>query len=969
MSAGEQPASSHRFASGHILAGRFRIVRLAGRGGMGEVYEAFDQELKETVALKLIRADLTSEPRRIERFKREIRNSRRISHPNVCRVYDLFQTPEGLTFLTMEFVAGETLLHLLRRETKLTPEAALPIARQICAGLSGAHAQGIIHRDLKPGNILIADGQPARVAISDFGLAFDLAPLTDDESTMTIRDGAAMGTPAYMAPEQVDGSQVSPATDIYALGLVLYEMVTGERPFAAGTPISEAARRLTEPPRAPSLHNPELPSLWSAVILRCMARDPAQRFSSATDVIESLEGKRVLAPPTVPGSRRNLIIAGLAAASGLIALVLWPKRAERPEAAERLYRQGMIQLRDGAYLRAVRSFEEASKLAPQDPMPQARLAEAWNELEAPEPAREAALKIALSGSDAQRLNRRDALHLQAIRQTVTRDFPAAIETYREALRVAPSNETEFALIDLGRACERNGSNNEALSHFEEASKVDPLNAWAWLRQAVIHGQSAEYARMSSALDRAEKLYRDADKLEGLTEVYFQRGRFAAQQGRLADARTALERAMNLAQTAGNPFQAVRSAMALSRVTLLEGRPEEAQAQAAKAVAMAEAESLEYAVPTGLLELGYAHSVRREYTEARKCFDEALRLSRRHRDRAREALSLLALGFVNLREPATEDEGARQTAQALVYLKANLYRNDAMLALNNLSRYQRNRGEYAKALEGFEQQAEFARQENDKRQEFLALDGAASVRLRQEEYTHALRRATEAHAAAGAIDDPSLQAFAARRMAEAEWRLGEFAQAEKNLDVAAASPGLAPSVAAIRAEMASARLDFGAAARAVAQWRKLQPNAPPEDAALQHWVLARDAAHTEANRAIDRALAAAALVRDPILRASIELHCAEVLADLGSGDKARRLAQEALPALERAAKRESKYRAHLLLARTDTARRPEHLRNASRAWDELIVRISGAPAFPSRPDLAKLRRLHAGLETSLARPTV
>jgi tetratricopeptide (TPR) repeat protein len=968
MQPAEQPASP-RFPKGHVLAGRFRIVRLVGRGGMGEVFEAYDQELKEPVALKTIRGDVAGEPRRIERFKREIRSARRISHVNVCRVYDLFQTPEGETFLTMEFVAGETLHHRLRRIGKMTPQAAMPMVRQICAGLAAAHAQGIVHRDLKPGNILLGDGDPPRVAIGDFGLAFDSTPLTENESTLSIRDGAALGTPAYMAPEQVEGAAVTPATDVYALGLVLYEIVTGQRPFAGATPISEAARRLTEPPRAPHVLSPSLPPVWSGVILRCLARNPAERFQSAWDVIDALEGKRPASalPAPRPTSRRALWIFGLAAAAGLAAVLLWPNGPSRPEAADRLYRQGVLQLRDGAYLRAVRSFEEAIKAAPSDPMTQARLAEAWNELEAPELAREAALKISLE--DGQRLDRRDRLHLRAIQQTVTRDFRAAIDTYREAFAAAPSSEKTFALIDLGRACERNGSNNEALAHFEEASKLEPENAWAWLRQAVIHGQGADYARMSEYLDRAEKLYRTADKLEGLTEVCFQRGRFLTQQGKPAEARTALGRAANLAQTAGNPFQQVRAAMMMSRVSLLEGQVEEARAEAAKAIAMAEAESLEYTIPTGLLDLGYASYFRRDFAAARVSFDEALRMSRRHRDRAREALALLALGIVNLREPSTEDEGARQTEQALSYLEANRYRSDAMIASNNLSRYHRNRGEYAKAIEGFERQAEFARQEGDKRQEFFALDGVASVLLRRDDYAGALRRAAEAQAAASAATDESLRAFAARRLAEAEWRLGEFGKAEKHLAEAAPAAGMAASIAGVRAEIALARLDYPGAARHVAEWRKLQPNAAAEDAALQHRILARAASgKAEAQREIDRALEAASSLRDPVQRAATESMCAELLADAGAEDRASRIALAALPALEQAGKLESRYRTHVLLARTDRARRAEHLRDATQAWADLQARLPGS-TFASRPDIEKVRRTQKELETPKGRAAV
>ncbi len=967
----EQPESSHRFAGGHVLAGRFRVVRLIGRGGMGEVYEAFDQELKEIVALKLIRAELANEPRRIARFKQEIRNARRISHPNVCRVYDLFQAGEGMqkiTFLTMEFVAGETLLHLLRRETRLTPEAALPLARQICAGLQAAHQHGIVHRDLKPGNVLLSAGTAGRAVISDFGLAFDTTPLTDDESTMTLRDGGAVGTPAYMAPEQIEGAAVSPATDIYALGLVLYEMVTGQRPFSGATPLSEAAKRLTEAPKPPDVHQPGLPDRWKAVILRCLVRDPAGRMQSAAEVSDALDGKiSVPAAQPVRLPRRKLI-AALAALSVVAGLAyFWPRGAVRAAEAERLYQLGISQLRDGAYLRSVRTFEDASKASPKDPMIHARLAEAWSELDSPEFAREAALKIPMAASALSSLNSQERLHVQAIQQTVTRDFPAAIETFQQALRQAPASGKSLALIDLGRAFERNGNNEEALRQYQEAARLDPGNAWAKLRQAVIYAQSQDAAKFAEMLGRAETLYRDADKLEGLTEVNFQRGRFAAQEGRLPAARQSLAAAQGLARTAGNAYQQVRSAMMLSRVTLLEGKPDVARAEAEKAIEMAQAESLEYVLPTGLMDLGYSYSVRGDIPAARNAFTEALRLSRKNRDRAREALSLLGLGVVNLRDPAAEEEGARQTAQALEYLEANRYRSDAMVALINLGRYRRNRGEYDQAIRTFASQVELARQARDTRQQGFGLDGLASVHFRRDEYTLSEKFARQSREAATRLNDAFLLSFSATRLAESLARLGRFDEADALL-AEAAKPGFPTqlaSIAAIRAEMALTRRDTEAAHRYLEEYRKLDPNPSPENRAAFHRMMAFSGMvdRTNARRQLERSLQAAHTIKEPVARAAALALAGEGWLSLGDNKRAFDIADPTAAVLDKAQKLESSYRAHLLLAEVDAAKRTRHLGESAVAWDALTKSFGDAAAvFARRPDIAQLRKQQQALET-------
>src|SRR4051794_11965126 len=201
-----------RFAPGTLLAGRFRIVAPLGRGGMGEVYRADDLRLGQPVALKFLPEDVDHDPARLTQLHAEVRMARQVSHPNVCRVYDVGEF-EGHTFLSMEYVDGEDLALLLRRIGRFPQDRAIELSRQICAGLAAAHDRGVVHRDLKPANIMLdANG---RIRITDFGLA-----------------GAAgevlrAGTPAYMAPEQLSGAEVTARSDIYSLGLVLYELFTG----------------------------------------------------------------------------------------------------------------------------------------------------------------------------------------------------------------------------------------------------------------------------------------------------------------------------------------------------------------------------------------------------------------------------------------------------------------------------------------------------------------------------------------------------------------------------------------------------------------------------------------------------------------------------------------------------------------------------------------------------------------------
>jgi serine/threonine protein kinase len=255
-----------RFAPGRVLGERYRIVGLLGRGGMGEVYRADDLKLEQPVALKFLPRVLEADPERLERLYGEVRMARQVSHPAVCRVWDVGEA-EGQHFLSMEFVDGENLASLLRRIGRLPPAKALDIARQVCAGLAAAHEAGILHRDLKPANVML-DGQ-GKVRLTDFGLAGLAQALSGDD--------VQSGTPSYMSPEQLQGREVTARSDIYALGLLVYELVTGRRAFE-GRGLAELARKhRDESPIDPSVIVPDLDPAVERTILACLEKEPRRR--------------------------------------------------------------------------------------------------------------------------------------------------------------------------------------------------------------------------------------------------------------------------------------------------------------------------------------------------------------------------------------------------------------------------------------------------------------------------------------------------------------------------------------------------------------------------------------------------------------------------------------------------------------------------------------------------------------------
>ena len=292
---------SGMLSPGQVLSGRFQVVRLLGRGGMGEVYEAKDLDLGERVALKTIRPEVSADPRSLARFKQEIHLARRVTHPNVCRMFDLERhrpTPEAgpsasmVTFLTMELLEGETLASRLRHAGRMTTAEALPLVQQMTEALAAAHEVEVVHRDFKPGNVILVpakSGEGMRAVVTDFGLARAVAAAGQaagepPASTLT-GGGHIIGTIAYMAPEQLEGAEATPLSDIYALGLVMYEMIAGKNPFPAFMP--GAMQRVKQPPASPCTRVRDLDPRWELAIMRCLKIDPALRFQSARDVAKA----------------------------------------------------------------------------------------------------------------------------------------------------------------------------------------------------------------------------------------------------------------------------------------------------------------------------------------------------------------------------------------------------------------------------------------------------------------------------------------------------------------------------------------------------------------------------------------------------------------------------------------------------------------------------------------------------------
>ncbi len=256
---------------GTLLAERYEILALLGQGGMGAVYKARDTELERIVALKLIRADLAGNPEILRRFKQELILAREVTHRNVIRIFDLGQA-KGFKFITMEFVDGRDLRAVLREKGPVSPDETVRIISQVCRALESAHAAGVVHRDLKPQNIML-DAKD-RVYVMDFGIAHSL------ETPGMTQTGALMGTPEYMSPEQAKGIKVDARSDLFALGIIFYEMLTNISPFKADTALATLLKRTQERPRPPVEVDPTIPQAISDVVMKCLEIDRDHRYST-----------------------------------------------------------------------------------------------------------------------------------------------------------------------------------------------------------------------------------------------------------------------------------------------------------------------------------------------------------------------------------------------------------------------------------------------------------------------------------------------------------------------------------------------------------------------------------------------------------------------------------------------------------------------------------------------------------------
>jgi len=638
----QRSLSESSLQDGELLAGRFRIQRWIGAGGMGEVYEALDTRLEETVAIKTIRHDTSADTNALARFRREISLARQVTHPSVCRVYDLFTSPRkgggSIDFLTMEYVDGETLTARLKREGPMSLADALPVIEQVASALDVAHRSRVMHRDLKSSNIMISkgtDGQ-TRAVVTDFGLARS----TSGGDTIVTGSGYTAGTPAYMAPEQLEGCQLTPASDMYALGVVMYEMATRTTPHASDSPLQVAARRMKEAPVPPGKLAAVDP-VWEAAILKCLAHSPEQRFASGAELIQALRSASPVKLPRAPlAMPKWAALAAIAlllfAAIGWYAVDSLPAKAVSVQAA-RYYQQGVEALADGAPHKASQVLELALQAEPSFAAARCRLAEAYQELDQRDKAREELMK-ALDGTARARHER---LLRDATKAYLVGDWNKAAEALQARIHRVDESDRTTAMLDLARLYDRAGKPKEAMDAYKAVIARDPSQPGARVALARLLDGDSKRKDALPILAEAERLYQVMQNSEGLGNALLARS-FMEDN---ADTSIALaKRAEETATRVGSTALTIKAKLRQAQRLDYQGKGDEATAVANEAVTLAEEKGLGALAALGFIDLGMTPFSQRKYREAEAYFQRAIQLAQRHGAKRTEALAKLNMGY-------------------------------------------------------------------------------------------------------------------------------------------------------------------------------------------------------------------------------------------------------------------------------------------------------------------------------------
>jgi serine/threonine protein kinase/tetratricopeptide (TPR) repeat protein len=980
----------------------YRMLEKLGEGGMGVVYLAEDTHLGRRVAVKF----LTSTDKHYRaRFLREARAVSALSHANIAAVFDYGETPEQRPYIVMELVKGKTISELLRQDG-LTLAQAVAINASVAEALDEAHHQGIVHRDIKPSNVVLTDR--GQVKVLDFGLVKNLVeePITSaDPEAQTLfstktRSDVIVGTPLYLSPEQASGKPVDGRSDLFSLGAMLYECITGRSAFSGDSVMEIGAQVIHVNPPAPSTLNRQIPPALDRIVMKALEKNVESRYQTAGEMLKDLravlttvskDGRRTLmaadritpvSQPMPTGAlatltqtfkRKRISLGTLIIAIVLSGIALWaifhwwrPSPYKPSATALQLYNGGTEALRNGAYYQASTALDQAVHADDNFALAHARLAEAWTELDYSDKAKDELLRANDLVRDRSGLAAIDALYLDAINATVSRDFGRAVKAYSEIARNSP--DVAQVYVDLGRAYEKNEQTDKALENYLKAASLNPQYATAYLRAGVVQARRQDTASAAANFDKAETLYRTLGNFEGVDEVLRQRGVLFRGIGKYDEAREQFKNALDTARTTRNEPHQILALIELSYLASGEGKTAEAQSYAKQAVDLAQQKHLESLAAGGLLELGNSFLGRGDYDEAEKYFRQGIDLASANKVKRREAMGQLNLGALYILQLRI-DEGLAQVEQALKFFQQGNYGRDVSLCLGQIARAHRRKGEYDLALTALSQKLALAQQGGDQPQVASSYGEVGAVLIEQERYPEALDNYEKAFTINKAIGNRINIAFNQANRGDILWKLGRYDEAQQALDEAMAiarQPDtgykqLVPEIERSLAQMALTQRHFPDAQTKAEEALSLAGTQYKNVTIEAKFTLGLTKSLTgsagEAKKLCDEAVKLATDVGDPALQSRAMLALAEATLESGDARAALDLATQAQERFGKAGQHESEWRAWLIGARAsqrlgDKTKATEQLAQARNVYAQLQQKW-GAEVFNryiTRPDI-------------------
>ena len=933
----------------------YRIIEKLGAGGMGEVFLAEDTKLERKVAIKTLPAKSIDDAQARRRLFREARAAATLDHPNICAIHEVNEDG-NCVFIVMQYVQGETLGQKLL-ESSLTTDEVLDIGIQVAEALSEAHSRGVIHRDIKPQNVIITPR--GQVKVLDFGLArmTQKDRPTDPEAkteTQLTEEGYIVGTVAYMSPEQLKGMGVDARSDVFSLGVLLYECAAGTPPFTGTSKIEISSKVLQVEPRRPSELNPLIPQLLERIILKAMAKELTDRYQTVDELLRDLKDVRgsmsgateilpsVSRHPSAPGFKETArqaislrwVQALIAAAAfliiiGFIGVRVWRSSPYQPTAEARFfYDQGILALRAATYFQASKTLKQSVELDPQYAPAHARLAEAYLEIGNAGQAKDEVLTAnALAAKRS--LPAGDRLYLEAIDATARHDFPSSIGTYQKILDQAAGAEKANAYTDLGRAYARNEQLDKAIENYVNATKLDGQSAAAFLDLGIAYSRKRDVANAETSFQRAEKIYQVLTNNEGLVEVVFQRGVLFSGTGKLAEAKAEFQKVLDSLKNQKNDYQLTRTELQLALVYRDEGDLDRAQEFAADAIRVAQMSDIKYVATNGLIDLGLILMNRGNFDGAHNYYQQALDLARRDNAKALEMRAHLSLGRLFYLQ-SDNDAAISELQTALGFFKPAGYRRETSIALTVLGRVYQDKGEDETALHLFQEQSELVKQAGDQMgvaDSHMSL--ANLIGVNQEKYPEALT-----HLDAKLRIDEATQSgrgLASDQMNRGKflWQLGRYDDARHALDAAfeiankkeAQIKTVIAWVHLIRAQMALSQGQYTEAKKEAQAALELSDKFP--DVALQAKAnmglgQAMSGSTAEGRKLCEEALTMAQGLKSRPLITSVQLALAEAMFLNKENAAAIQTALEAQKIFGQSGQKDSEWRALLIAARASDA---------------------------------------------------